>query len=136
MHLKVIFPTLILFLLTSLVVQAQKRFTNCTAAFLDGKIIVDEYTDKGVCTVEENATGELTVQTADLSPEESRPTGKIAFRLAIRDGNTKTLYAFSDERYQQIPIQQILRHCRPGDAIVLMTTADEYALPHNEIIVK
>lgn len=116
--------------------HCQHPFTNCSAAFLDQKIIVDEYTDEGKCIIDPSARGMLTVQTAYLSPTESKPTGKLRFRLAIRDGNTKTLLSFSDKTYIELNIQAILEKCRPGDSIVLLTTNNEYALPHNEILVK
>lgn len=116
--------------------HSQHLFTNCSAAFLDEKIVVDQYTDQGKCVVGSAAKGMLTVQTAYLSPTESKPTGKLAFRIAIRDGNTKTLLSFSDKTYTGLEIQTILEKCRPGDSIVLLTTNNEYALPHNEILVK
>lgn len=115
---------------------AQERFSDCSAAFLDNKIIVNEYTTTGHCEIAASATGELTVQTADLSPGNCVPTGKIGFKIAIRDGNTKTIISFSDKTYKQVEIQAVLSKCKPGDAIVLLTTADAYALPHNEILVK
>lgn len=114
----------------------QERFTNCAAAFIDQRMVVDEYTPDGKCKISAAATGQLTVQTADLSPERSVPTGKIEFRIAIRDGHTKTLLSFSDQVYQQIDVRQVLDKCRPGDTIVLMTVKDRYSLPHHEISVE
>ncbi|MBI5916610.1 MAG: hypothetical protein HY842_14630 [Bacteroidetes bacterium] len=114
----------------------QHPFTNCSAAFLDNKIVVNQYTDQGHCELPKSANGELTVQTANLSPDNNFPTGKMSFRIAIRDGNTKTLFSFSDKTYKQVDIKTVLAKCRPGDAIVLLTTDDQYALPHNEILVK
>ncbi len=114
----------------------QHPFTNCSAAFLNNKIVVNEYTDQGHCELQKSASGELTVQTASLSPENSFPTGKIDFKIAIRDGNTKTLMSFSDNTYKELDIKKVLAKCRPGDSIVLLTMNDEYALPHNEILVK
>ena len=42
---------------------------------------------------------------------------------------------FSDEKFKHINIQSILKKCKKGDLIVLMTTDNQYALPHNEILV-
>jgi len=116
--------------------NSQNPFTNCSAAFLNDKIIVDEYTDQGKCVLATDATGTLTVCTASLSPEESIPTGKIKFKIALRDKNTKTLTMFSNETYQQADIKKVMARCRKGDSIVLLTMDDQYALPHNEILVK
>lgn len=123
-------------LLFALNCGAQKSFSNCSAAFLNDKIIVDEYSDQGKCVLPADATGTLTVCTASLSPEKSIPTGKIKFKIAIRDKATKTLTMFSNETYQQADIQKVMTRCQKGDSIVLLTMDAEYALPHNEILVK
>ncbi len=114
----------------------QKQFSNCAAAFVNSKMVVNDYSPTGHCEIAKSASGELSVQTANLSSDSGVPTGKIGFKIAIRDGNTKTLIAFSDKTYKQLDIKTVLAKCKPGDAIVLLTTNDEYALPHNEILVK
>lgn len=116
--------------------DAQERFRSCSAAFLDQHMIVTEYTDHGICEVSKLSGGTLTVQTVYLSPEENRPTGKLKFRLAIQDGDTGTIWSYSDKTYQDISIQEILGKCRAGDQIVLMTVDDDFALPHSKIAVK
>lgn len=114
---------------------AQNKFTNCSAAFLNDKMIVTEYNSKGKSIVREKATGELTVCTAELGPTTNKPVEKIVFKVAIRDKDSKTLVMFSDQAFKQIAIQNILKKCKKGDAIVLMTADNQYALPHNEILV-
>ncbi|MCC6463302.1 MAG: hypothetical protein IT260_22725 [Saprospiraceae bacterium] len=115
---------------------AQTRFTNCSAAFLDNKMVVDDYSPTGKCSLPDTATGELTVCTADLSPQGSHPVDQIKFKVAIRDQQTGTLTMFSNETFKRVDIRNILSRCRKGDHIVLITMVDEYALPHNEILVK
>lgn len=115
---------------------AQEPFVNCAAAFLDQKIIVDEYSPTGKCALPADATGTLTVCTADLSPEKSVAKDKIKFKIAIRDKGSNTLLLFSDKTYEQVDIQKVLARCKKGDHIVLLTLDDRYALPHHEILVK
>jgi hypothetical protein len=115
---------------------AQEPFNNCTAAFLDGKMVVDEYSPTGKCSLAADAKGELTVCTADLSPTSSIPVDKIRFRIAVRDANTKTLWMYSGDTFTKLNIRKVLDKCKKGDHIVLLTTDDRYALPHNEILVK
>ena len=114
---------------------AQESFTNCAAAFLDGKIVVDDYSPTGKCSLAADTKGELTVCTADLSPTSSIPVDKIKFRIAIRDGNTKTLWMYSGDTFTKVNIRKVLDKCKKGDHIVLLTTDNEYALPHNEILI-
>lgn len=113
----------------------QKLFQHCTAAFLNNKIVVDDYSPRGKCSLAATATGQLTVCTAELSPTSSVAVDKIAFKIAIRDQHTKTLVMYSDENFQQVDIQQVLSKCRQGDQIVLLTLDSQYALPHNDILV-
>lgn len=116
--------------------NVREKFTNCAAAFLNDQLVVDEYTTTGKCVLSKSATGTLTVCTADLSPEKSFPTGKLKFMVGIRDANTKTICMYSRSAIKTVDISKIMEKCKAGDAIVLMTMEDEYALPHNEILVK
>ncbi len=114
----------------------QDRFTNCSAAFLDSRMIVDEYSPTGKSVLSATATGQLSVGTVELSPNEYRLVKPLRFKVAIRDGNTKTLLSFSDETYERVNVQSVLAKCQKGDAIVLLTLETDYALPHNEILVQ
>jgi hypothetical protein len=116
--------------------MAQKAFNSCAAAFLGNKMVVDEYTTTGKCILTTTDTGDLTVSTVDLSPTESKAVDPIWFQVAIRDGNTKTLTMVSKEKVKKTNIRPILEKCKKGDYIVLLTISDEYALPHNEILVQ
>lgn len=122
-------------LCVSNVLFAQSQFRECSAAFLGKKMVVNEYTDEGKSSLTSTASGILTVCTAELSEKESRAKDKILFKIAIRDNKTKTLVTYSDKAYSEIDIQNVLKKCKKGDYIVLMTTDSQYALPHNEILV-
>jgi hypothetical protein len=117
-------------------VPAQKPFTNCAAAFVGNKMVVNEYSPKGKCRLSATSTGELSVQTVELSASESKAVDKIDFKVAIRDSATGTLTMFSAETFRQVPVQQVLTKCKQGDHIVLLTMDNQYALPHNEILVQ
>ncbi|WP_018618507.1 hypothetical protein [Spirosoma luteum] len=115
---------------------AQAPFNSCPAAFIPGKMIVNNYSPTGQCRLSAAATGKLTVQTVALSPTKNKAVDKIDFHVAIRDKATNTLRMFSNKTYQQLPVQQVLITCKKGDRIVLLTVNNQYALPHNEILVK
>lgn len=115
---------------------AQGTFTNCSAAFVDRKMVVDTYSPTGKCLLATTATGDLTVQTVQLSGADSKAIDKIDFKVAIRDKTTGTLHLFSNETYRQIPVQRVLASCKKGDHIVLLTLDNRYALPHNEIQIR
>ncbi|UFH53748.1 hypothetical protein [Spirosoma sp. KNUC1025] len=114
----------------------QKPFSACSAAFLGNKMIVNEYTTKGKCSVAATATGKLTVNTVELSPTKSKAVDPVAFKVAIRDKDTHTLTMYSNKDVKQVNVQNVLAKCRKGDYIVLLTTNNQYALPHNEILVR
>jgi len=116
--------------------MAQDAPTTCVAAHVGNRMVVDEYTTKGKCRLATTATGELAVFTVDLSPTENKALDKVDFHVAIRDKETGTLRSFSEKTYRQVPVQQVLARCKPGDHIVLLTVEGRYALPHNEITVQ
>ncbi|MBO0937471.1 hypothetical protein J2I47_13020 [Fibrella sp. HMF5335] len=115
---------------------AQQPFANCAAAFVGNKMVVDSYTPKGQCRLSGGATGLLTVQTVELSPTQAKAVDKVDFKVAIRDKDTGTLHLFSGQTYKEIPVQDVLTTCKKGDRIVLLTVDNQYALPHNEIVVQ
>lgn len=116
---------------------AQKDFTNCSAIFINHSMLVDDYSPKGKCVIPANAGGTLSLYPVILDDGKGREGGNnIPFKIAIRDGNTKTLTLFSEETYREVPVDTVLAQCRPGDAIVLITMEREWALPHSEILVE
>ncbi len=115
---------------------AQNKFSNCSAIFLNQKMVVDDYSPKGKCLLQTTTTGQLTVCTAVFKNDKWRAVDKIPFRITIRDGETKTLLSYSDKTYKNIDINTVLSKCRKGDYILIRVLKDEYALPHNEILVE
>ncbi|MDZ4683116.1 MAG: hypothetical protein SH848_21875 [Saprospiraceae bacterium] len=90
--------------------------------------MVNEYTPEGKCFLPSTATGLLTVQTADLSPTESIPTGKRPFQVAIRNKEFNTLRMFTQRTYREIDLKKVLAKCQKGDHIVLLMLEEGYAL--------
>lgn len=121
------------FMGASLIGQAQTKFSNCSAVFIDNRIVVDDYSPTGKCALTQDAQGTLSVAQATYENNQWHQTAAIDFMVAIRDKNTKTLTMFSKEVYQKVDIKNVLSKCNKGDAIVLLTLKDSYALPHNEI---
>jgi hypothetical protein len=116
-------------------IKAQNRFNECSAAFLNQKMIVDDYSPKGKCVIDTNATGQLTVSTAIYENDTWRAVEKISFKITIRDSKTKTLFSFSDATYEEVDIKKVLAKCQKGDYILISLVKDLYALPHNEVLV-
>ena len=113
----------------------QQSYNNCSAAFLNNKMLVIEYSPAGKCKVSITEKGNLTVSTVELSSTKSEAINPIMFQVAIRDKNTGTLTMFSKDKIQKIEIQKILERCKKGDYIIVLTVNDTFALPHNEILV-
>ncbi|MBN8821959.1 MULTISPECIES: hypothetical protein [unclassified Spirosoma] len=128
--------TALLVCASSAIGWSQQTFSHCSAAFLGNKMIVDQYTTKGKCIVPATATGELTVNTVELSSTKSKAVESIPFMVAIRDKNSQTLTRYSKAEVKRVNIRNVLAKCRKGDHIVLLTVGNQYALPHNEILVR
>lgn len=123
-------------LLTSPTSFGQENNQQCAAAFLDTRMVVDEYSPKGKCRLALHSTGELTVQTVALSLTESKALAAIPFKVAIRNGETNTLTLYSSSEVVKVPVQDVLKRCRKGDSLVLLTVSNHYSLPHNEILIQ
>lgn len=109
----------------------------CSAAFLGSKMIVDQYSKTGYKNeISLKAIGDLSVNTVDLSPTESKAVDRIPFKVAIKEKETQTITLFSKEDFMKVDVQKVLSQCKKGDQIVLLTLDKQYALPHNEILVK
>lgn len=122
--------------LSTLGFAQQQPFSNCSAAFLGSRMIVNLYQPTGQCCLSPTAKGELTVKTVALTPTKTKPLNKIPFTVAIRDKATNTLHMYSRKPACQVPVERVLASCKKGDNIVLLTMSNRYALPHNEILVK
>jgi hypothetical protein len=116
--------------------SAQDRFNNCSAIFVNKKLLVDDYSPTGKCILKSTASGQLTVSTAIVENDQWRAVEDIYFNIIIRDGSTKTLLSYSNTTYKSIGVQDVLSKCKKGDRILISIIKDEYALPHNEILVE
>lgn len=115
--------------------QQTKPFSNCAAAFLNNKMLVNDYSPNGQCVLEEGTKGKLMVSTVNLSFESAEPFRSAGFKVAIKNEATGTLWLFSEETYREIEVEKILAKCQRGDKIVLLTIDSEFSLPHNEIAI-
>ena len=118
------------------VAHAQDKFSNCSAAFLDNKMIVEKYEPNTKAHISKNAVGELTVCTANISEKETKAVDKILFSVAIKDSKTGTLILATKKPVLKYDLSTVLIKCKTGDSIVLLTENEQYALPHNEILVE
>ena len=117
--------------------KGQNNFTNCTAVLLNNKMVVNEYSTSGKCELAIDAKGIFTVQPVSLGENGSAdPQGKRRFKVAIRDGNTKTLFSYADQTFEEIDANKILSQCKKGDSIVFITMDRDLALPHSEVLVQ
>ena len=115
---------------------AQNNFTHCTAAFLDNKLVVNEYSPEGKCVLDSTARGTLTVSLATYDNNIWTANAPAAFMVAIRDQNTGTICMFSDKSYKKLEISRVMSACRKGDHIILLTMNKQLSLPHNEILIQ
>ena len=133
---KKLLPLFVACFSTVLVAAQEQRFTSCAAIFLDEKMIVDDYSPTGVCRLPAGARGTLSVHTVDLGPGGARRVDPLRFRVALRDGQTRTLYSFSEKTYRTLDLAPVLARAKAGDSIVVLTTDDHFALPHSEILIE
>lgn len=109
------------------------NYNNCAAILYKGKMLVNEYSPKGMCMLERGMKGKLTVAAVNLSDDGAIPVKNIGFKVAIRNQRTNTLWMYSDKTEQEVQLEDILEKCEKGDRIIIMTVDRNYSLPHHEI---
>ena len=110
-----------------------ENYKECAAIIFDGNLLVDKYTPEGKCELKPRKEGTIAVSTVDLSNLRGTPGKRIGFRVAIKNGRTKTMWMYSEKTLYSIEMKDIIKKCEPGDNIVIMTVDQQYSLPHNEI---
>jgi hypothetical protein len=118
----------------------QESFSNCSAVFLNSQMIVEEYSASAKAKISKDAAGWIsagTVNMGDVGKGEKTfdISEKFEFGVAIKDANTGTIMLFSPKQYKKVEAEKVLAKCRKGDSIIIMTTNNAFALPHNEILV-
>ncbi len=131
---------LLSFLFWSKIVFSQEQFSNCSAVFLNDQMVVESYSAQAKCKISKDAKGWISVGTVNLGDinwgeKRFEITSKIPFSVAIKDGNTGTITLFSSKIFKKIVVDKIMPKCKKGDSIIIMTTNDAYALPHNDLLV-
>jgi hypothetical protein len=118
----------------------QDTFSSCSAVFINDQMIVDEYSASAKAKISKDAVGWISagaVNLGDVSKGEKKAevTEKLEFGVAIKDANTGTIILFSTKTLKKIEAEKVLSKCKKGDSIIIMTTDNTFALPHNEILV-
>jgi hypothetical protein len=112
---------------------APKEYTDCSAIFFDGQMLVSEYSPNGKCRLEEGMKGKLTLSAVELSDNGAKATRRLSFQVAIHNERTNTLRMFTREPITEVQFEDVFKACSPGDAIIFLTVDIRYTLPHHKI---
>lgn len=117
----------------SSLLKSENDFTECAAIFYEDKMLVDDYSPEGKCKLEQGMRGTLKVCTVNLSENGAVATENIAFKIAIKNAKTNTLWYYSDKAVYDVKSEDILDRCRENDKIIFMIVDRKYSLPHHEM---
>ncbi len=113
----------------------EKNYSDCAAILYNGKMLVDEYSPRGICKLEAGMEGKLTVATVMLNEEGGVPIQNLGFKVAIKNDRTNTIWMFSEDTRYEVELKEILKKCEKDDKIILITVDQKYSLTHHEIVV-
>lgn len=118
----------------------QDTFSSCSAVFLNNQMIVEEYSATAKAKISKDtqgwiSAGSVTLGEVSKGEKKFEITDKFEFGVAIKDANTGTIILFSPKAYKKIEAEKVLAKCKKGDSIIIMTTENTFALPHNDILV-
>ena len=109
------------------------NYKECAAILYNGKALVEDYSPRGKCKLEEGMKGKLSVSTVELTANRTTPVKKIGFKVAIKNDRTNTLWMYSEKELMEVQLEDILKKCEKGDRIIFMTVDQKISLPHHEI---
>ncbi len=81
----------------------------------------------------ENEKGTLSISTVNLTEIAATPKNAIKFHVAIKNRKTNTLFLLTKEAVLEIELEEVIRQCKMGDAIILLTENKRYSLTHHEV---
>ncbi len=115
---------------------ATKAGKSCSVILLNNAWLVKSYNKDEKITITKRATGSLSVhETGDVN-ERSFKKELIPFKIAIQRNADDTIVMFSDRKYTEMAIDEVLKKCEVGDSIMIMLLDDApYSLPHHTIAV-
>lgn len=119
------------------VLSAQSDFNNCAAIYLNGEMVITEYSPRGVSKVSLNDQGTLQLRVIVAPKDQWKVSGPAqTFRVAIRDHKTGTLVMYNDKSYRSLAIEEVLAKCQAGDEILILSTNRALGISGAEILVE
>lgn len=117
--------------------QAQSKVLvgkSCSVILLNNQWLIKSYESSEKITITKNAKGILSVhETGDIA-KKSYKKELIAFKIGILKKSDRTITSFSDDTYQEIELNDVLKKCESGDKIIILLKDDQkYSLPHHQI---
>ena len=108
-------------------------YSDCAAILYNGQMLVDRYSPSGKCKLEVGKGGSLSVSTVAFTEKSATPQKALKFHLAIKNQKTNTLFLLTIEPVSEIKLDDVLKQCKEGDSLVVLTVDKRYSLTHHEI---
>ncbi len=108
-------------------------YSDCAAIFYNGEMLVNEYSPDGKCQLGAGMRGKLTLSAVTLTESSATPTTVLPFRVAIKHADSNTLWMFTDSAVKEVMLEDIVKECKKGDKIIILTAYKKYSLSHHEI---
>jgi len=110
-------------------------YNDCAAILFDGVVLIDDYNASSLrkCKLREDEKGKLSVSTVNLTPTSATPVKELHFYVAIKNRKTNTLFLLTKEAVLDIDIETVLKECKIGDTIIILTKNKRFNLKHHEI---
>ncbi len=108
-------------------------YSDCAAIFYNGEMLVNEYSPDGKCQLGAGMKGKLTLSAVTLTESSATPTTVLPFRVAIKHSDSNTLWMFTESAVKEVMLEDIVKECKKGDKIIILTAYKKYSLSHHEI---
>ena len=106
-----------------------------SSIFFEGKRLMgnDLATDSDKIVLEAGMRGKFTVAPVVMNKGIATSGITIPFRVAIKKKSMRSLWMYSDEVFEEVQLEDIMKECKPGDEIIFIMVNRDYFLQNYEV---
>lgn len=106
-----------------------------TSIFFEGKRLMgnDLSTDSDKIILEAGMRGKFTVAPVRMNENIATQGTAVPFRIAIKKKFMRSLWMYSDEIFEEVQFEDIMKECEAGDEIIFIMVNRDYFLQNYEV---
>jgi hypothetical protein len=106
-----------------------------SSIFFEGKRLMgnDLAMDSDKITLEAGMRGKFTVAPVVMNGDVATQGVAVPFRIAIKKKSMRSLWMYSEEVFEEVQFEDIMKECEAGDEIIFIMVNRDYFLQNYEV---